>query len=52
MLPSRVLINILNYVIVEQLNHGSPEYDHLTVEVIREVYFSSTSGQKENQFSN
>jgi hypothetical protein len=51
MLPSPVFINILNYVIVEQLNQGSPEYDNLTAKVIREVYFLSTSGQK-NQFSN
>jgi hypothetical protein len=38
MLPSSVLINILNYVNVEQLNKGPPDYDQLTVEIIRGVY--------------
>jgi len=46
---------ILNYIIVEQLDQGSPEYDHLTVEIILgEVYFLSTSGRKKEKkkFSN
>jgi len=51
MLPSPVLITILNHVIVEQLNQGSPEYDHLTVEVTREVFFEYF-WTKKNLFSN